>query len=192
MTITYHGENYVKLQSGNTTILIDPLNQRSFKGANLIINTTRPGEVESSLDNYDAFWIDHQGEYEVGGIRIKGWQNEWEEGRESTIYIIDFEGFRFLILGQIKKEPKLEIQEFAKDIDVAIVPGGGSPFLSESSVAKFLRQIEPAFIVPTLWEDDIKGLLKELNKDDCKTEEKLVIQKKDVKQGTMELRCLKE
>lgn len=201
MIITYHGDNYVKLQSGKQQVLIDPTDQRSFKGASLVLLTERSNEINGHNGNHEnLFLIDHQGEYEVQKIKIRGYQNEWSSSSadtkekndetEKTVFIIEFDGFKFLILGKTKEEPKTEIHELAKEIDVAIVPGGGKPYLSEATVARFLRQIEPAMIVPTLWGKNIDGLLKELNKENRAPEEKLVIQKKDVREGTMEMKFL--
>lgn len=194
MVITYHGENYIKLQSGKQQILIDPTDQRSFKGACLVLFTERSDDNNERKGNYeDLFVIDRQGEYEVQKIKVRGCQNEWEAqpaGTERTVFVIEFDGFKFLVLGKIKKEPKAEIQELAKEVDVAVVPGGGKPYLAETAVARFLRQIEPAVIVPTLWGKNIDGLLKELNKEKRVAEEKLVIQKKDVKEGVMEMKFL--
>lgn len=70
MTISYQGDNYFKIQSGDDAILIDPTNARSFKGATAVVLTTLP---TSPMQLENGLVVDHQGEYETKGIRIEGW-----------------------------------------------------------------------------------------------------------------------
>ena len=39
MVITYQGDNYFRFQSGDLTLLVDPTNQRAFKGAGVVLST---------------------------------------------------------------------------------------------------------------------------------------------------------
>lgn len=189
MIITNQGANYFKLVSGSTTILIDPSDQRSFRGANVIINTKRPAEVGAPPEE-EVFWIDTAGEYEVQGTRIRGFQSSSDEV-ERTIYRIDFEKIRIVLLGELKKQPKDEIEEYLTDVDIVITsPGGEKDFLKSSEVAKFIRQLEPALVIPSA-SKNLKDFLKEFGKEKCKEEEKIVLRESDLKEGDMDVRCLK-
>lgn len=190
MVITYHGDNYFKIQSGNITVLIDPTSGRSFRGADLILNTLKPSPVLSPTDGTDYFWVDHQGEYERKGIEVRGWSAGNEGGKEKTIYRVIFDGINLLILGHLTKEPDKEVQEYLSGADIIIVPAGGKPFISQSTVAKLIRQIEPSIVIPSLFKD-LRNFLREFNKPKCVLEEKLVIKSKDLRPGTMEIKCLK-
>lgn len=191
MTITYHGENYFKIQSGDSLILIDPLDKRSFKGAGLIINTLRPSLISNNDDESDFFWIDHAGEYEIRGTKIRGWQAGWDNGVEKTIYRLDFSGFRFVFLGYLTKEPAPEIQEFLTSIDILVVPAGGKPYLDPIKVAKFVRQLEPSLVIPSLYKN-LKSFLDEFGQQKCRVEDKIVLKKNtDLKLGAIEIVCLK-
>ncbi len=176
MIITYHGDDYFKLQSGQYTVLIDPTNQRSFKGATLAIHTVRPPEVEASDE---LFWIDHQGEYEVRGISIQGATLGKDAAGEKTAYRIVFDEVVFGILGYCTKEPDPTIQELFQKCDVLILPGKGKPYLSIDAAAKFARQIEPSVIIPSL-DGDFKAFLKEFGQEKAGTEEKFVFKKKEL------------
>jgi hypothetical protein len=189
MIITYQGENYFKLQSGSTTILIDPVDQRSFKGANVVLNTKNPSITEEPMNNNEIIWINHGGEYEVGGIRINGWYSESND-EEKTIYRIDFEGFRIIVLGYLENELNEELQEHLSDVDIVLTPAGGGDFISSSKLAKFIRQIEPSLIIPA-YLGEINDFSKEFNIDKCEKEDKIVVRKGDLKEGSMEVRCLK-
>jgi L-ascorbate metabolism protein UlaG (beta-lactamase superfamily) len=189
--ITYQGDNYFKLASGETVLLVDPKDQRSFRGANVVINTRRPAEVENPSEKDNVFWIDHAGEYEVSGVRIQGIQS-FSNKFEKTIYLLEFEGTKILILGFLEEFPKDEIQEHLTDIDIVITPvGNGENTIKSSELAKFIRQLEPSLIIPSAT-GDLKKFLKEFSKEECKEEEKIVLRKNDLEEGKMEIRCLKK
>jgi len=194
MVITYHGDNYFKLLSGGKTLLLDPTNQRSFRGANLVINTIRPTPVDKPSGD-EVFCIDHPGEYEVGGVKIMGIQNTDDSRQknvdEKTIYKVEFENIYLAFLGYLTKEPAAETQEFLNGIDVIILPGGGKPYILEVAAAKFVRQLEPSLVIPSLFKNPNK-FLKEFGKERSLAENKLVIKKKELKMGEMKIVCLKE
>ncbi len=189
MVITYHGDNYFKIQSGNFTTLIDPTDSRSFRGANLILNTLNPAPVLPPKNEASTFWVDHQGEYEVNGVRILGWSVYGGKGKEKTIYRLTLDSVNILIFGHLNQEPPKELEENFAGGDVVIIPAGGKPFISEAVAARLIRQIEPAVVIPSLFKD-IKGFLKELGKT-CLKEERLVFKAKDLKPGAMEVKCLR-
>ncbi len=188
MVITYNGDNYFKIQSGNFTVLIDPTNARSFRGANAVLSTLKPAEAVP--EEGETFFVENQGEYEIGDLALKGISLGHEGGAERTAYRLELEGIKILALGHLVKEPTAEAQEYFHGADVVIAPAGGKPYLPEASVGKIVRQIEPALVIPALFKD-LKNFLKEFNKSECLLEEKLVLKAKDLKAGAMEVRCLK-
>lgn len=190
MIITYQGENYFKIQSGETSLLVDPTNQRSFKGSSLVLNTVRPSYVEYD-GNSEVFWIDHQGEYEIKGIHVRGWSAGNEDGTEKTIYRVTFDEIVISVLGHITNDPPNEFLEYLEGTDVLIAPAGGKPWISPPSIAKFIRQMEPSVVIPSLFKD-IKPFLKEFNKESVPSEEKYVFKKKDLSPNAMEIRKLEE
>lgn len=192
MVINFLGNDYFKISSGETTVLIDPENQRSVRGAVLILNTVMPAPVEETEEGPAI--ISHQGEYEVQGIHITGWSAGNEKGIERTIYKMEMEGVTFAILGQAAKEPESKVQEFLADCDVLIVPAGGlpgqgKPFMEASATAKLVRQLEPSLVLVS-FPENLKSLLKEIGQEKCVPEEKLVFKKKDLTPKAMTVRCL--
>lgn len=182
MIITWSGDNYFKIQAGAITALIDPLNQRSLKGATFVLKTTTPEENALGSDNPPTF--NHQGEYETQGVHIQGWT---ENG--TTIYKFLMDDMTVVVLGHLTKEPSAETQEYLQDADIMIVPAGRKPFLSPASTAKLIRQLEPALVIPALF-DNLKPFLNEMEQDKCPTEDKITIKKKDLKPKAMLVRCL--
>ncbi len=187
MIITYQGDDYFKLQSGQFTVLIDPTNQRSFKGATAIINTVRPAGTQPSEEG--GFWIDHQGEYEAQGIHITGVSLEEKGGGEKTAYRIVFDDVIFGVLGYSAKEPESKVQELLQECDVLLLPGSGKPFLPIEAAAKLARQLEPSVIIPSLGEH-YKAFLKEFGQEKAASEEKFVFKKKDLSAKAMAIHPL--
>ncbi len=193
MIITYQGNNYFKIQSGEFAILIDPENQRSFRGTQIIVNTVRPTLAESAeagAEGEKPFWIEHQGEYEVQGIRVQGWTSGNEGDKKVlTSYRIIFDEMTIVVLGHLEQELPPALVSELTDADIAFVPAGGKPYLAQSAVAKLVRQLEPGIVIPALFKD-IKPFLKELDQTDVKEEEKLVIKKKDIAPKAMKVHWL--
>ncbi len=192
MVITYHGENYFKISSGNYTILVDPVNQRSYKGAQVILFTER-AEGGEPREAGQAFLVDHAGEFEIGGVAVTGWTAEGSGKGSKTIYRVSFEDLTVGILGKIEREPGQEFTERLENADIVIAPIGGKPYASVAGIAKFLRQIEPGLIIPSLYASDknLKEFFKEFGEEAAACDEKLVIKKKDIVAKAMQVRCLK-
>ncbi|MFB6212560.1 MAG: MBL fold metallo-hydrolase [Candidatus Magasanikbacteria bacterium] len=192
MTITYQGDNYFKIKSGDDLVLVDPEDQRSFKKADMALNTIKPTLTEPPSKK-DLFWCDHAGEYEVEGTRIRGWYNNTGEyrgeRRQKTVYRLDFKSFRFVIFGFLAEELDPDIFEYMQEVDVAIIPAGNDELINPSDAAQIIRQVEPSLVVPS-FNDELDKFLKELNKKSCEKEEKIVIKKKDLKPQAMKVRCL--
>lgn len=191
MVITYQGGNYFKIQSGDYTILIDPENQRSFRGAQVVINTVKPTFSEPLEGEDTPVWIENQGEYEIGGVRIHGYSTGWNEKAkcENTAYQILFDDISLVVLGHLYNELDPKTISAFTDNDIAIVPAGGAPFLEITKIAKLTRQLEPGIIIPSLTEKP-HTLLKELNRE-ATAEEKLTIKKKEIEEKAMRVVWLK-
>ncbi len=192
MVITYHGENYFKITSGDYTVLVDPTNQRSYKGAQAVLFTEKKLEGEAP-GTENAFVVDHAGEFEIGGVSITGFQAETGATSLKTIYRVAFDDITIGILGKITNEPGKEFTERLEGVDIMIAPIGGKPYAPVAGIAKFLRQIEPGIIIPALYPSDkhLKDFYKEFGAESKTCDEKLVVKKKDVKAQAMEVRCLK-
>lgn len=192
MIITYQGGNYFKIQSGELAILIDPDNQRSYRGTQVIVNTIKPALTEAPEEGEaQPVWIDNQGEYEVKGIRIRGWAAGYseKEKRTHTVYKILFDEISIVILGYLTEPISPEIVSELSDADIVITPAHGAPLLALNAAAKLIRQMEPGIIIPSLYKD-VKPFLKELDQTDVKPEEKLVIKKKDIVEKAMKVHVL--
>lgn len=192
MIITYQGGNYFKIQSGELAILIDPDNQRSYRGTQVIVNTIKPALAEApEAGEGQPIWIENAGEYEVKGIRIRGFNAGYseKEKRTHTAYRILFDDVSIVVLGYLTDVVSPEIVSELSDADVAIVPAHGAPLVSQGAIAKLIRQMEPAIVIPSLYKD-VKPFLKEMDQPEAEQEEKLVFKKKDITPKAMKVRII--
>jgi hypothetical protein len=187
MIITYHGENYFKIQAGNLLLLVDPLNERSFRGADLVIRT----DMAENKDLSEPLLIDSPGEYEVRGIRLSGFNLPLSKGKK-TFYRLFFDEIWFGILGRAIKEPDAKTLAPLRNVDILIIAADGKPPLSERTVVNIIRNLEPGIIIPSYIDSrhPPQKFLKELDKK-CEVMEKLVLKKKDVEPGAMAVKCLR-
>lgn len=176
MIITCQGGSYFRIQSGSFTLLINPTNARSFKGAQIALHTETPPLMEAPEEEEEEglFWIENAGEYEIGGVRIEGWNAETKKGKTINAYRAEIEDIEVGVVGPLAETPSAEAIEGLGEVDILITP-------AEAGV-KMVRQIEPGIVIPYGEESGIKKFFAELSQNP-KPEEKLVIKKKEVAAG---------
>lgn len=192
MIITYQGENYFKLQNGNTVVLINPTNQRSFKGAVLILNTTMPAPAGEPTEEDKIISISHQGEYEIQDIQVRGWSLptsqagvKQEKGNEKTIYRLIFEDLKIIVLGDLDEPISGEVQNACQQPDIILGP-------NNDKINKWVKNLEPALILPAFDKPaDWQNFAKEFGHADSKPEEKITLKKKDLTPGKIAVQWLK-
>lgn len=177
MVITYFGGGSYRLQSGETSLLVDPDNNRLK--ADVVLKTLSSTEFDTSHDLIQTE-ISFPGEYEVKGIEILGIGLTEESGEKflKTAYVAQWEEMKFVFLGHISKMPSADIIEEMEEPDVLFVPVGGGHFLSPEMAAKLAKQLEPAIILPTFYKNP--GDFLKVMGQKAEAEEKFVFKKKDL------------
>lgn len=205
MIITYHGVDFFKVSFGDTTIAINPISKdSSHKGARFgsditLISLNSPehnGSEVTSRGEKESFVISGPGEYEVGGVFIKGFLSKSNYGggrlgsgdgdRINTIYTVSLEGMTLAFLGAVSD---LALPSATKEgignVDVLFVPIGGDGVLDPAAAHKLAVQFEPKLIIPSHFgdvgnKDALKTFLKESSAENVKPIDKLTIKKKDL------------
>jgi len=110
--------------------------------------------VLSPIPGQFPFVIDGPGEYEIRGIFIQGiqsWHDE-KEGKErgdNTIYTIETEDLKLCHLGDFgQKELSADQLEKIGDVDILMVPVGGTYTIDSKTASKIISQIEPKIVIP--------------------------------------------
>ena len=196
MIITYHNAACFKVQFGDTVLAFNPISKGSkhYKpakfGADIaLISVNHPdfnGVSQVSHGGKDPFIIRGPGEYEVGGVMVRGFLSSSEyngEKRTNTIYLVELEGMTLCYLGGLNDEEiPSHLWEAIDEIDLLFIPIGGGGVLSATDAYKMAVTLEPRMIIPMLYADDksIQTFLDEAGVQENSPVEKLTVKQKDV------------
>ena len=198
MIITYHNIEFFKVQQGDLVLAFNPISKESkFKGprfgADIVLVTANSVDLNgidnASSKNKEPFVISGPGEYEIGGIFIKGffYKTQYKgKDRVNTVYVVTVDGITLGFLGALDS---LELNDTSKamlaDVDVLFVPIGGEGVLGASDANKLATKLGAKIIIPMHYgdvgeKDALKKFLKEGGEDDLKPIDKLTLKKKDL------------
>lgn len=179
MVVNYFGDGCFRLQSGDTSILLDPENNRLK--ADVVLRTIISTDGESmASDTQEVSTIAFPGEYEIKGIEIVGFPIAGESTQKflKTAYAVTWEDMKFVFLGHLSAPIDATLVEEFADADLLILPIGGEHFLEPDVAARMAKQLEARIIIPSFYKNP-EPFLKALGK---KTDvvEKFVFKKKDI------------
>jgi len=177
MVVNYFGGGAFKLQSGETSLLVNPESNR-FK-ADVVLRTLAPANF-SAEDAVAPNEISFPGEYEIKGIEVLGVAVPEESGEKfvKTVYLVRWEEMNFAFLGHLSRMPSPAIIEKLNEPSVVFLPVDGGHFLAPEHAAKLAKQLEPAIIIPAFHKspaDFLKAMGQKVG-----AEEKFVFRKKDL------------
>jgi hypothetical protein len=192
MIITRHGAAFVKVQQGDTIFAFNPISRdhdskaTKFGADAALVSLHDPmfnGSDNVSFGSKEPMVIDGPGEYEIGGIFVRGFPSDGPDGKINTIYTTIIDGIRICHLGGLAKSTlSMETAEEIGTIDVLFVPISGGQFLTPKDALKLATSLEAKIIVPVLYDNgaEIKNFLKEAGEEKVEAVDKLSIKKKDV------------
>ena len=136
MIITYLGVESLKVQFGDTVIAYNPVSKDSkFKstkyGADIVLVSVNHkdfnGIDQAARGDKAPFVINGPGEYEIGGIFIRGFHSKTKyDGQEmiNTIYLLNLENMNLCFLGALDSATSIdaEASEALDDIDILFSP----------------------------------------------------------------------
>ena len=160
MTISWFGQSCFRIEAKEGSILTDPFS----KDIGLKPPKIKDDLVLVSHNHYDhnniedvgpeTFIIKNPGEYEKNGIAVLGINSYHDktEGKErgsNTIYVIKAEDMTVCHLGDLGQEKLDEKQvEEIGDVDILMIPVGGSYTINYKEALEVISQIEPKIVIP--------------------------------------------
>jgi L-ascorbate metabolism protein UlaG (beta-lactamase superfamily) len=196
MVITYYGKQFYKVQYGDTILAFNPIGESSKYskgtrfGATIALSTTNNADYNGveMVTHGDTvpFVIDGPGDYEVGGIFIKGVQFEGElNGHKyiNTIYSLKVDGIQICFMGYLSNTKMLAgVREQIQEVDILFMPvGGGDGEITSSDAYKLAISFEPKIIIPMDGDKSaMQVFLKEAGEDKVEPLEKITLKKKDL------------
>lgn len=199
MVITYQGLEQIKCQFGDTTIAFNPVSKNSkYKsgsfGSDIVLVSLNHDDMngvdQASRGDKGAFALTGPGEYEIGGVFIKGIESKShydskDEARTNTVYTVNLENMNICFLGALGEPLSPSAISAINSVDVLFVPIGGEGVLDAAEANKVAVSLEPSIIIPIHFgevgeKDALKKFLKESGSEDVKPLDKLTIKKKDL------------
>ncbi|MCA9307940.1 MAG: MBL fold metallo-hydrolase [Patescibacteria group bacterium] len=160
MELTYLAHSCFKLSTKNLNIIIDPYEptETGYKlpkqGADVVLVTHEHFDHNyiEGVSDYRLL-INSPGEYEVGGVFVQGFASfhddvQGELRGKNTMYLIDIEGVNVLHLGDLGHLLDKETVEKLPDIDVLLVPVGGTYTIDAKLASKVVADLAPTVVVP--------------------------------------------
>lgn len=166
MQIKYLGHSSFLIKSRDVKILTDPFNSKMVglpfvKQDVDIVTISHHHEDHSDTSSLsDKFtMIDWPGEFEIKGVRIFGYRNyhDKEKGAkrgEVVIYKYEIEGVSVAHCGDLGCLPDSNFIDSMGNIDVLMVPIGGTYTLDPEEAIKFTKKIDPFVVMPMHYKVD--------------------------------------
>lgn len=188
MILTYHGGQFIKAQSGDTIIAVNPISKASKLktskfGADIALISINDvdynGVEEVTFGTKIPFVVTGAGEYEVKDIFIKGFDSKGDDKKINTIYSVLFDGMHLCFLGALATDELNEdAVEALTDIDILFVPVDDT--ITVSKAYKLSVSLEPKLIIPIGEDVFVKAFLKEAGQTAPEKLDKLTLKKKDL------------
>lgn len=219
MVITWYGQSCFKLQSGNTTGVIDPFSKEigltppRFRADFVLVTHNHPNHANSDSIPEQPFLITGPGEYETKGIHIIGIEtyHDAQSGKErgmNTVYIVEMEDIKLCHLGDYGEgKMREELIEKIGNVDVLMIPVGGPSAQNKTGkhtidaeeAANVIQRIEPRIVIPMHYKirgmhaaiDPLDPFLKEMGIKSPDLQDRLTIKKKELPQEGLQVIILK-
>jgi L-ascorbate metabolism protein UlaG (beta-lactamase superfamily) len=169
MEITFIGHSCFKIKGKTVTLVIDPYEP---KETGYKLPKLEADVLLSSHEHYDHGYLEGvtgatlqittAGEYETKGVYIEGIPTFHDEkkGKErgrNIMYQIHMDGLVILHMGDLGHELTKETIEKLNQVDVLLIPVGGTYTISSKVATKVISSVEPKIVVPMHYKTKATG-----------------------------------
>jgi L-ascorbate metabolism protein UlaG (beta-lactamase superfamily) len=213
MTLQWFGQSFLRIDTRDTVIAIDPFSKKEdwgfikvprFRADVVLVSHDHPDHNNVSALDGSPLVFKGPGEYEVKGVFIQGHLSFHDEsgGKErglNTIFTLDAEEMRICHLGDIgtKKLSETVLEKLGK-VDILFIPVGGKYTVDAAGAWSLVSEIEPAIVVPMHYKvpglklplDGVEKFLKDAVGDKTPIE-RLAIRKRDIPTEGTKVQVLK-
>ena len=205
MNISWRGQSCFQITSSQNknhqvSIVIDPFDKEiglrvpKLQADLVLVTHNHPDHNNIKAVSGDPFVIDGPGEYDIKEVTINGItgfhdNSQGKERGQITIYTIKTEGIKICHLSDLgQKELSSEQLDKIGDIDILMIPVGGTYTINAEEAIKIMSQIEPKITIPMHYKipklsiklDPVDNFLKAFNIKKIDALPKLSIKKKDI------------
>jgi len=174
MEISFIAHTCFKIKGKEASLVIDPYDSKEtgYKLPKLTAEIALHSHDYDFADRVEGadLNISTPGEYETKDIYIEGLStyrdsNNGADRGPNTVYQILMDDFRILHMGALGHELKKETLEKIGEIDVLMIPVGGTHSIDAKLATKVIASIEPGIVIPMSYKTkETKGALEDLDK----------------------------
>ena len=165
MTINWLGLSSFKIKEGETTLIIDPLDRKTYGLKPVSYNADIYLLSSSSFLDYDKKVLDispnilkYPGEYEIRNINFRISQSVGPEGNPNNVFCLSWQGIVIVHLGILRKKSSIDkILETINGTDVLMIPVGNKKVLGTNEALEITHQIEPSIVIPMFYKTEGKS-----------------------------------
>lgn len=189
MEIKYLGDKTIFLKGKKESVLIDST-ENSFSdskyGSRVVLYTNENERRADLLDN--RVLINGPGEYEIGGVEINGFNGE--DG--NTVYKINLDGFKLVVIGELKQELSEKRIERIEDTDILLISSKVSVAFGYKVVKDWAKKWGVNYLIPISDDQEmLKKFLDETDNEGLEAVESLKLEKVDDLPDGLEVKLLK-
>jgi len=160
MKIQYFGHSCFYIKNKNISLLADPFNPEMVgmplpKVSAEIVTVSHQHEDHNQVNLVQGkkAVFDFPGQYEVGGVKIFGYQSyhdktQGSERGENIIFKVIINNIKLTHLGDLGHSLDSHLIEELEDTDVLLVPIGGTYTINCQEALKIVEQIKPSVFIP--------------------------------------------
>ena len=214
MQILWRGKSFFEIRTknwkgGETNIFVNPDSNflARLKNKEDVFLLFSSGQEEPIKEKQkETFLIDSPGEYEKGGVFVKGIfylpkkiskgdeDKNNKEKQAFTFYKIEGERVKVGYLGGIQQKElsPLQLEEIG-DVNILIIPINGESKFGPKEAAEIISQIEPQIVIPMDYDEGASGesklaeFLKIMGIKEYQAENKFKISEKDIQKEKEEI-----
>jgi len=155
MDIKYFGVSSFLIKSKDAKLVTDPFD--SYIGYKLpktdanIVTVSHGHKDHNNVSAVDGnpLVINMPGEFEKNEIRVFGFQSSHGGDRgENILYKIEADGLSVLHCGDLGIVPEEKFIESIGDVDILMVPVGGTYTLNAEQAVELIKRVEPSIVIP--------------------------------------------
>ena len=159
MEITWYGHACFRLSDRGAVMVTDPFGddmgytRPRIRADVVTISHDHPGHNNRIGFRGSPRFFDGPGEYEVKGVFITG-ISTYHDGRsgavrgQNTVFLFDFGGLTVCHLGDLGHVPTQAQVEALSDVDLLLIPVGGTHTIDASKATEVISLIEPRLVIP--------------------------------------------
>lgn len=211
MDITYLGHSSFLIKTKEAKIITDPFDPKKVglpypKQSADIVTISHHHHDHDNVDGVKDYKkvFDWPGEYEIANVRIFGFQSfhdasQGEERGENVIYRFETEGLSVVHMGDIGHLPDDKLIDQLGDIDILLIPVGGTFTITAVQAAEVVKKLDPAIVIPMHFRaegmpadlaeklEPVSDFLQRMSVPELQPVDKLTVKKEDLAETEMKV-----